>query len=91
MYVEELIGPQTVNTMPKETIVAFQDHGSRRGHAPSATSTPPEAARTSSQRSESTTTTSSTRWRREGVQKFADSFGELLDGIRAKRAQLVAA
>ncbi|MDQ3669708.1 MAG: transaldolase, partial [Actinomycetota bacterium] len=27
MYVEELIGPDTVNTMPEETIVAFQDHG----------------------------------------------------------------
>ena len=27
MYVEELIGPDTVNTMPEETIHAFQDHG----------------------------------------------------------------
>src|SRR6266508_614390 len=27
MYVEELIGPKTVNTMPEETIEAFQDHG----------------------------------------------------------------
>src|SRR5947208_7099391 len=26
MYVEELIGPETVNTMPEETIEAFQDH-----------------------------------------------------------------
>src|ERR671937_1519059 len=27
MYVEELLGPETVNTMPEETIRAFQDHG----------------------------------------------------------------
>src|SRR3954451_8680721 len=27
MYVEELIGPDTVDTMPPETIEAFQDHG----------------------------------------------------------------
>jgi transaldolase len=27
LYVEELIGPQTVNTMPMETIEAFLDHG----------------------------------------------------------------
>jgi transaldolase len=27
MYVEELVGPDTVNTMPFETIDAFQDHG----------------------------------------------------------------
>src|SRR5579871_1755408 len=31
MYVEELIGPHTVNTMPLETIEAFQDHGEVRG------------------------------------------------------------
>jgi transaldolase len=27
MYVEELIGPDTVNTMPPQTVVAFLDHG----------------------------------------------------------------
>jgi transaldolase len=27
MYVEELIGPHTVNTMPPNTIDAFRDHG----------------------------------------------------------------
>jgi transaldolase len=27
MYVEELIGPTSVNTMPPQTIVAFKDHG----------------------------------------------------------------
>lgn len=27
LYVEELIGPDTVNTMPQATIEAFQDHG----------------------------------------------------------------
>jgi len=27
LYVEELIGPETVNTMPPQTIEAFQDHG----------------------------------------------------------------
>jgi transaldolase len=26
-YVEELIGPHTVNTMPLETLAAFKDHG----------------------------------------------------------------
>jgi transaldolase len=27
MYVDNLIGPDTVNTMPEKTIVAFEDHG----------------------------------------------------------------
>jgi transaldolase len=30
LYVEELVGPDTVNTMPFETIAAFQDHGGSR-------------------------------------------------------------
>ena len=91
MYVEELIGPETVNTMPEETISAFQDHGEvaltldagrRRGAA---------AVRATSPRRASTTTTSSDTLEREGVQKFSDSFDELLDGIRAKRGELAPA
>src|SRR5262249_6452050 len=31
LYVDELIGPHTVNTMPPETVKAFQDHGHVRG------------------------------------------------------------
>jgi transaldolase len=27
LYVEELIGPDTVNTIPPQTLVAFNDHG----------------------------------------------------------------
>jgi transaldolase/glucose-6-phosphate isomerase len=30
MYVEELIGPETVNTVPPETFAAFRDHGKPR-------------------------------------------------------------
>jgi transaldolase len=30
IYVEELIGPDTVNTMPPATLVAFRDHGETR-------------------------------------------------------------
>ena len=31
LYVEELIGPETVNTMPLATLDAFRDHGRVRG------------------------------------------------------------
>src|ERR1700674_4313446 len=30
MYVEELIGPETVNTMPQQTMMAFKEHGEER-------------------------------------------------------------
>ena len=92
IYVEELIGPDTVNTMPLETVRAFQEHGEvkvgsltaghRRGDGSFSPTSQPQA---------STTTTSSTTLEAEGVQKFADSFAELLDGIRAKVGSLASA
>jgi transaldolase len=90
MYVEELIGPETVNTMPKETTEAFQDHGrvaltleqgldeARRAFR--------ELAAAGVDYDDVTETLE-----REGVQKFSDSFHDLLEGIEAKRAQLTPA
>src|SRR6266542_1753736 len=60
MYVEELIGPETVDTMPEETIQAFQAHG-----VVAETLTKHVGCWTISQRPASTTTTSSRRWRRK--------------------------
>jgi transaldolase len=87
LYVEELIGPETVNTMPEVTIRAFQDHGRVRL---TLTEGIDEARRLLERLAEAgidygdVTAT----LEREGVQKFADSFHELLDGIEAKRLAL---
>jgi transaldolase len=88
LYVEELIGPNTVNTMPLETIAAFQDHGEVRdtltedlGEAKALLD---ELARAGVDYDEVTETLE-----REGVQKFSDSFASLLEGVDAKRAALV--
>jgi transaldolase len=90
MYVEELIGPETVNTMPKETIEAFQDHGvvadTLERDVDAARRLLDELAAVGIDYDDVVDTLE-----REGVEKFSDSFHELLDGIRAKRAQLVAA
>ncbi len=32
LYVDELIGPGTVNTLPEPTIAAFEDHGVVASH-----------------------------------------------------------
>jgi len=90
MYVEELIGPKTVNTMPEETIEAFQDHGEV---APTLKQGLDEAKRLFEQLAEAGVDYDDvTRvLEEEGVQKFADSFAELLDGIKAKRGELAAA
>jgi transaldolase len=90
LYVDDLIGPETVNTMPEETIRAFQDHG--------------EVALTLEQGIDEAKALFDrlaevgidyddvTRvLEEEGVQKFADSFSELLEGIAAKRGELAAA
>jgi len=90
MYVEELIGPETVNTMPEETIQAFQDHGKV---ASTLEQEIDEAKQVFADLEEAgidyddVTDT----LEREGVEKFADSFAELIEGIRAKSGELVRA
>jgi transaldolase len=90
MYVEDLIGPETVNTMPKETIEAFQDHGIVRltleEGLDEARQLLEELAKAGIDYVDVTRVLEE-----EGVQKFADSFKELLEGIAAKRGQLVSA
>jgi transaldolase len=90
IYVEELIGPETVNTMPEETIEAFQDHGKV---ALTLDREVDEAERVFQQVAEAGVDYDDVvaTLEREGVDKFADSFKELLDGVRSKRGELVSA
>ena len=90
LYVEELIGPETVNTMPEETIEAFQDHGEV---ALTLERDVDEAKRVFEQIAEAGVDYDDVvvTLEQEGVQKFSDSFAELLDGIEAKRGELVSA
>ena len=88
LYVEELIGPDTVNTMPFETIAAFQDHGVSRETLTEGVDEAHALLRdleaAGIDYDDVTATLES-----EGVQKFSDSFATLLAGIDAKRATLV--
>ena len=80
IYVEELIGRETVDTMPLETIEAFQDHG--------------EVARTIDRDVDRARRTLAAiadagvdyddvvqTLEREGVDKFADSFHQLIESV----------
>jgi transaldolase len=91
LYVEELIGPDTVNTMPPETIEAFQDHGEVRGDTVLDGWAEAEALLAALRVAGVDYDDVVGTLEREGVQKFSDSFAELLDGIRAKRAELAPA
>ena len=89
MYVEELIGPHTVNTMPEETILAFQDHGrvaDKLEQGIDEAKQVLEDLRDAGIDYDDVTDT----LEREGVQKFTDSFVDLKQGIREKRDALAA-
>jgi transaldolase len=90
LYVDELIGPDTVNTMPQQTIEAYQDHGApeprlerdlEQAHALLG-----ELAAAGVDYEEVTDTVE-----REGVAKFSASFTQLLEGLREKQASLAPA
>ena len=90
IYVEELIGPNTVNTMPLETIEAFQDHG----EVANALEEDVDAARKVFDDLSAVGIDMEDvgqTLEREGVKKFADSFQELLEDVKQKRDALAAA
>jgi transaldolase len=83
LYVEELVGPEVVNTMPLETIQAFQDHGEVRDTLASgvdeARALLDELAEAGVDYDDVVATLEE-----EGVDKFSDSFADLLEGIDRK-------
>ena len=89
IYVEELVGPATVNTMPASTLKAFVDHGKVDKDALDEgldeAGALVEKLREVGVDYEDVTET----LEKEGVRKFADSFNELLQGIKDKERQIV--
>ncbi|HEX3456078.1 MAG TPA: transaldolase [Gaiellaceae bacterium] len=90
LYVDSLIGPETVNTMPLETVEAFQGHGTVELTVEQGIDEAQSLMRELEQVGVDVDDVTETL-EAEGVQKFDDSFSELLDGIRAKRGELVKA
>jgi len=91
MYVEELVGPDTVNTMPRETIDATEDHGVIRGDTlledidgAQEIFAKFEAAGVSYDEVVEVL-------EKEGVEKFEKSFADLIEGLESKLKALVAA
>jgi len=80
IYVEELIGPGTVNTMPPATVDAFRDHGRLRNSltedVPGAAKTMQDLARAGISIKEVTDKLTD-----DGVKLFADAFDKLLAAV----------
>jgi transaldolase len=90
MYVEDLIGPDTVNTMPEETILAYQDHGKPQPllqrDLDGAKAVLEQLARAGVDYDDVTDTLE-----REGVEKFAEAFAQLMQSLREKQQTLAPA
>ena len=87
LYVEELIGPETISTMPEETIRAFQDHGRVEPRLEADLSEArylfDELAAAGVDYHDVTVTLE-----REGIEKFVTSFDELLQRVGDKQRHL---
>ena len=90
LYVETLIGPYTVNTMPDATLVAFMEHGT----AKTSIEDDVDEARSAISALEAggiSMEAVTTQLMHDGVKAFADSFDELIENIAAKRDKLLSA
>ncbi len=88
-YVEELLGPDTINTMPRETLDAFRDHGKVLGNR-----LDPEiesARRTRQALAEAgiSLQTHCERLLTDGVKSFATAFDEMMAAIRERSVALL--
>lgn len=87
LYVDELIGPHTVNTLPPETLDAFLDHGNAaRTVDADVEQARQDLAQLADLGIDLDDVTSQLLG--EGVDAFADSFDELMSGIAEKAAAL---
>jgi transaldolase/transaldolase/glucose-6-phosphate isomerase len=83
LYVEELIGPDTVNTIPPATLDAFRDHGKVRATLTEDLAGAEDTMRKLEEAGISMKAVTD-RLVEEGVQKFAESFDELFQAIGAR-------
>jgi transaldolase len=90
IYVEELVGADTVNTMPRATVEAVADHGEIRDSLEEDLDGARKVLEDLKAAGVDYDDVVDTL-EKEGVKKFADSFKELFADIESKRDQLVAA
>jgi transaldolase / glucose-6-phosphate isomerase len=83
LYVEELIGPDTVNTVPPETLAAFRDHGRARASLEEHVDDAFDTLRALEEAGISLDAVTSALLE-DGIKKFADPFAKLLAAIERR-------
>lgn len=87
LYVEQLIAPGVINTMPEQTLRAFADHGTVK-HALGTDLTTAERTLADAADAGLELTAITAQLERAGVSSFCDSYRQLLDCIESKLAVL---
>jgi transaldolase/glucose-6-phosphate isomerase len=87
-YVEELAGPDTINTMPHETLAALLDHGRIEGDRLSPCVEPARETRRALEALGVSLEDHCAKLLIEGVRSFANSFDEMMAVIRERSAAL---
>jgi transaldolase len=90
LYVEELVGPDTVDTMPRDTVENVLDHGEIRASLEEDVEGARETLKKFEEAGISYDDVVETL-EREGVEKFAKSFQDLFSDIESKRESLAGA
>jgi transaldolase/glucose-6-phosphate isomerase len=88
LYVETLIGPDTVNTMPPATMDAFRDHGRVNAHAITEHVREAELTLQAVAQSGISLDAITTELVADGVRQFAGAFDQLLGAVEKQRAAL---
>lgn len=84
LYVDSLVGPNTVNTLPPATIDAFVDHGTINPSAVASNAAKAEATLHAFRAVGGDMDRVTEELLQEGVEKFADSYVDMLDTLRNK-------
>jgi transaldolase / glucose-6-phosphate isomerase len=87
VYVEELIGPDTIDTMTPATLEAFRDHGRARATLAEDVTQAHETMAALSRAGISIDAVT-TQLLQDGIRLFADAFNKLLDAIQHKMTAL---
>jgi len=89
LYIEELLGPQTVNTVPPKSLDAFRDHGIAESRLSMNLA---NAHKQLSQLAEQGINLGDVtdKLEKEGLQAFADAFDRLMASIEEKRKHMAA-